>query len=70
MKSYGQNLVSLLKGQSHGIIHMFGCEKNNKVVKYNTPVFSNFIFTCNVVHWSMPVNLASIPLLLTALTVI
>ena len=27
VKSYGQNLVSLLKGQNHGIIHMFGCEK-------------------------------------------
>ena len=44
--------------------------KKNKVVKYNTPLFSNYIFTCNVVHWSLPVNLASRPLLLTALTVI
>ena len=51
MKSYGQNLVSLVKGQSHESIHLFGYEKNNKVVKYNTPVFSNYILTCNVVHW-------------------
>ena len=49
MKSYGQNLVSLLKRQGRRIIHMFGCEKNNEVVKYNTPVLE---ITFSPVMWS------------------